>query len=190
MLSLVICTLGKNIEYINSIYTTLIGWSTAVVANFSPGVPQTVHILIVALAKVRSGEKAQFNCSFDGQPFTEIVWDHNGKTLTDTERSVSYSLKHKGPLCCLNVKNIGPKQGGVYTCKIVNSAGDAECSTVMKGWQLHALDLTTSRHSWPLLAVLVNSTLHTAPNHSPFVSSLHVTLLPHCPLAKEKEAIE
>lgn len=58
------------------------------------------------------------------------------------EDSRSYSPKHDGPLCCLNVMNIGPKQGGTYTCKIVSAAGDNKCSTQLRvktGWHLHAL---------------------------------------------------
>lgn len=56
--------------------------------------------------------------------------------------SRSYSPKHDGPLRCLNVMNIGPNQGGIYTCKNFNAAGDNECNTQLRvktGWHLHAL---------------------------------------------------
>lgn len=69
-----------------------------------------------------------------------VVWLHNNVV----EESRSYSLKHDGPLCCLNVMNTGPRQGGIYTCKIINAAGDTVCSTQLRaktGLHLHALVL-------------------------------------------------
>lgn len=78
-------------------------------------------------------------CIMKGIPTPFVIWLHNQLIV---EESVFHSLKHDGPLCCLNVKNVGPWQGGTYTCKLVNSAGDAECSPVMTGWHLHALVLS------------------------------------------------
>ena len=78
-------------------------------------------------------------CIMKGIPTPFVIWLHNQLIVKE---SVFYSLKHDGPLCCLNVKNVGPWQGGTYTCKLVNSTGDAECSPVMTGWHLHALVLS------------------------------------------------
>lgn len=73
-------------------------------------------------------------CVMKGVPTPFLIWLNNRLNVED---SVSYSLKHDGPLCCVNVNNVGTGQGGSYICKKVSSAGDAECSTVT-GWQLHA----------------------------------------------------
>lgn len=72
-------------------------------------------------------------CVMKGVPF--VIWLYNRLNVED---SVSYSVKRDGPLCCVNVNNMGPGHKGSYTCKKFTSAGDAECSTVMKGWHLHA----------------------------------------------------
>lgn len=78
-------------------------------------------------------------CVIKGIPSPYVIWLHNQLMV---QESRLYSLKHDGPLCCLNVMNIGPRQGGTYTCKIVNASGDNECSTQLRvktGLHLHAL---------------------------------------------------
>ncbi|XP_078142269.1 titin-like [Centroberyx gerrardi] len=74
----------------------------------------------------KNRDNVSLYCVMKGVPTPFVIWLHNRLNVED---SVSYSLKHDGPLCCLNVKNVGPGQGGTYTCKNVNSAGDAECGT-------------------------------------------------------------
>lgn len=80
---------------------------------------------------------------FKGRASPFIVWLH--KQLINEEPR-SYSLKHDGPLCCLNVKNLGSGQGGTNSCKVINDAGDKTCST-RTGWHLHALVFTTFNFS-------------------------------------------
>jgi len=78
-----------------------------------------------------------------GRPSPFVVWLHN---QLNVEEPRSYSLKHDGPLCYLNVKNICSEQEGTHSCKVINAAGDKTCSThlrVKTGWHLHALVFTT-----------------------------------------------
>lgn len=96
---------------------------------------------------IRNKDSGSLYCVMKGVPTPFVIWLYNRLNIED---SVSYSLKHDGPLCCLNVNNVGPGQGGSYTCKNVNSAGDAESSTVMKGWHLHAFGSSArSGFVWP-----------------------------------------
>ncbi len=93
------------------------------------------------LAKQR--ESVSLYYVIKGSPSPFVVWLHN---QLNVEEPRSYSLKHDGPLCCLNVKNIGSEQGGTHSCKVINAAGDKTCSThlsVKTGLHLHALVFTT-----------------------------------------------
>lgn len=104
---------------------------------------------------IRNRDSSSLYCVMKGVPTPFLIWLYDRLNVED---SVSYSLKRDGPLCCLNVHNVGPGQGGSYTCTNVSSAGDAECSKVMKGWHLHAFGPsarsglhwpTTHPHSFP-----------------------------------------
>ncbi|XP_076602833.1 myosin light chain kinase, smooth muscle-like [Chaetodon auriga] len=90
-------------------------------------------------------------CVMKGVPTPFVMWLYNRLNVED---SVSFSLKHDGPLCCLNVNNVGPGQGGSYTCTNVNSAGDAECSTVMKASRGTLLHMATHFFNKVLTTVL------------------------------------
>lgn len=78
-------------------------------------------------------------CVMKGVPSPFVIWLYDRLNCED---SVSYSLKHDGPLCRVNVNSVTSGHGGSYTCKNVVSAEDAERSTVTKGWHLHAFGLS------------------------------------------------
>lgn len=102
-------------------------------------------------------------CFLKGVPAPFVIWLHNGLNVED---SVSHSLKHHGPLCCLSFQNVGPGQGPSYIGNNANSAWDAECSKGMKGWHLHALVLPLARpsaHDSPPFTLLPP---HTAQGHT------------------------
>lgn len=80
---------------------------------------------------VRGGVCGSMNSIVKGVPF--VIWLYNRLNVED---SVSYSLKRDGPLCCVNGNNVGPGLRASHS--FIGSAWDAECSTVMKGWHLHA----------------------------------------------------
>lgn len=70
--------------------------------------------------QVKSGEMAEFSCSFSGQPFTGVVWDHNGRSLTDTERVRSSQM---GEMLSLIIQGVGMADQGVYRCTAGNQYG-------------------------------------------------------------------
>lgn len=75
--------------------------------------------------KVNLGDVAQFDCSFSGQPFTEIVWNHNGGTITETERVRYFNEGGRISLVILNVQ-LGDQ--GSYCCTVKNRNGESQTS--------------------------------------------------------------
>lgn len=82
-----------------------------------------------------------------GLPTSLVIWLYNRLNVKD---SVWYSLKQDSSFCCVNANNVGARPGGSHYFKNLTSAGDAECSTVMKGWHLHAFGPSAqSDFLWP-----------------------------------------
>ncbi|XP_023262717.1 myosin light chain kinase, smooth muscle-like [Seriola lalandi dorsalis] len=75
--------------------------------------------------RVKNGEMAEFNCSFEGQPFTGVVWDHNGQSLADTER---VRRSQSGGLFSLVIQSVGVVDQGVYRCTATNQHGQNSSS--------------------------------------------------------------
>lgn len=75
--------------------------------------------------QVKSGEMAEFSCSFDGQPFTRVIWDHNGQSLADKERVRSSQI---GGLLSLIIQGVGVADQGVYRCTATNQHGQNSSS--------------------------------------------------------------
>lgn len=84
---------------------------------------------------IRNKGSGSLNCVVKGLPTAFVIWLYN---QLNAEESVCYSVKNEDPSSCINVNNVGPGKGGSYVCKNISSAGDAERSTVTKGWHLHA----------------------------------------------------
>ncbi|XP_010125343.1 PREDICTED: twitchin-like [Chlamydotis macqueenii] len=85
---------------------------------------------------VKEGDDVLLFCIMKGVPTPCVVWLCNQLIV---EESALCSLKHAGPLCSLSLLKVGQKHEGIYKCRIVNPAGQAECSTHLRvaGWQLH-----------------------------------------------------
>lgn len=75
--------------------------------------------------QVKTGEMAEFSCTFEGQPFNEVMWDHNGQRLVDTERVRS---SQSGGLLSLVIQSVGVVDEGVYRCTAANQHGQNNCS--------------------------------------------------------------
>ncbi|XP_071603330.1 myosin-binding protein H-like [Heliangelus exortis] len=85
---------------------------------------------------VKEGDDVLLFCIMKGVPTPCVVWLYNQLIV---EESPWCFLKHDGPLCSLRLLKVGQNHQGIYRCRIVNPAGQAECSTHLKvtGWQLH-----------------------------------------------------
>lgn len=75
--------------------------------------------------QVQSGQMAEFSCSFDGLPFSGVVWDHDGQSLPDTERVRS---SQTGELLSLVIRGVGVADQGVYRCTATNQHGQNSSS--------------------------------------------------------------
>uniref|UniRef100_A0A669BVV8 Ig-like domain-containing protein n=1 Tax=Oreochromis niloticus TaxID=8128 RepID=A0A669BVV8_ORENI len=75
--------------------------------------------------RVKSGEMAEFSCSFDGQPFSGVVWEHNGESLVDTERVRS---SQSGGFLSLVIQAVGVADQGMYRCTATNEHGQNSSS--------------------------------------------------------------
>lgn len=82
-------------------------------------------LLEMSDVQVKSGEMAEFSCSFNGQPFTGVMWDHNGQSLADTERVRS---SEAGGLLSLVIQGVGVADQGVYRCTATNQYGQNSSS--------------------------------------------------------------
>lgn len=81
-----------------------------------------------------------------GVPSPFVTWLYERLSFEDCVR---YSMKHDGPLCCMNLNTDTWGPGGAHVSKKAHSAGDAECSPLTKGWHLHALVFV---YTWPIRA--------------------------------------
>ncbi|KAI1899695.1 hypothetical protein AGOR_G00064420 [Albula goreensis] len=72
-------------------------------------------------------ESVTFTCRAYGSPDPEVTWHRRGKQI---EESDQYTLKGRGTM--LTVRSIGQDDGGSYSCKASNKAGEAEQELFLK----------------------------------------------------------
>ncbi|OXB61727.1 hypothetical protein ASZ78_002728 [Callipepla squamata] len=78
---------------------------------------------------VKEGDDVLLFCIMKGVPTPCVVWLCNQLIV---EESALCSLKHDGPLCSLRLLKVGQNHQGTYKCRIVNPAGQVECSTHLR----------------------------------------------------------
>ncbi|KAJ8350816.1 hypothetical protein SKAU_G00259460, partial [Synaphobranchus kaupii] len=72
-------------------------------------------------------ESVTFTCRAYGSPDPEVTWHRRGKQI---EESDQYTLKGRGTM--LTVRSIRQDDGGSYSCKASNKAGEAEQELFLK----------------------------------------------------------
>ncbi|XP_077195901.1 myosin-binding protein C, slow-type isoform X7 [Paroedura picta] len=70
-----------------------------------------------------SGYNATLNCSVRGNPKPKITWMKNKIIIMNDPR---YRMFSNQGVCTLEIRKPNPYDGGTYTCKAVNSLGEAE----------------------------------------------------------------
>ncbi|XP_060101606.1 myosin-binding protein C, slow-type isoform X2 [Heteronotia binoei] len=70
-----------------------------------------------------SGYNATLNCSVRGNPKPKITWMKNKIIIMNDPR---YRMFSNQGVCTLEIRKPSPYDGGMYTCKAVNSLGEAE----------------------------------------------------------------
>ncbi|KAH0616997.1 hypothetical protein JD844_028542 [Phrynosoma platyrhinos] len=79
-----------------------------------------------------SGYNATLNCSVRGNPKPKITWMKNKIIIMNDPR---YRMFSNQGVCTLEIRKPSPFDGGTYTCRAVNSLGEAEteCKLEVKG---------------------------------------------------------
>uniref|UniRef100_A0A803T1J7 Myosin binding protein C1 n=1 Tax=Anolis carolinensis TaxID=28377 RepID=A0A803T1J7_ANOCA len=70
-----------------------------------------------------SGYNATLNCSVRGNPKPKITWMKNKIIISNDPR---YRMFSNQGVCTLEIRKPSPYDGGTYTCRAVNSLGEAE----------------------------------------------------------------
>ncbi|KAM3585641.1 uncharacterized protein V6R79_023469 [Siganus canaliculatus] len=82
--------------------------------------------------RVDRGEDAAFSCKIWGTPLPEVVWEKDGKKLSDIFESAHYSMSHQdGGWFQLKVYRTRMPDKGVYTCRAANCHGEAFAGAVL-----------------------------------------------------------
>ncbi|XP_007893571.1 myosin-binding protein C, slow-type isoform X4 [Callorhinchus milii] len=92
--------------------------------------PKFTHPLIDTIAV--AGYNATLNCSVRGNPKPKIFW---AKNRIQIEGDPRYRMFCNQGVCTLEIRKPCPYDGGLYTCKAINTLGQAEvdCKMEVKG---------------------------------------------------------
>uniref|UniRef100_A0A8C1J418 Neural cell adhesion molecule 2 n=1 Tax=Cyprinus carpio TaxID=7962 RepID=A0A8C1J418_CYPCA len=77
------------------------------------------------------GESVTFTCRAYGSPEPDVTWHRKGVQLQESER---YVMRARGTT--LTVRNIQQDDGGSYTCKASNKAGEVEHELFLKVFEI------------------------------------------------------
>lgn len=121
---------AHSVEFTETITeSSSVSWSTIEISSMERSSESSFDFKLSASPKllmemsdvrVKSGEMAEFSCSFDGQPFSVVVWEHNGESLVDTERVKS---SQSGGFLSLVIQGVGVADQGMYRCTATNEHG-------------------------------------------------------------------
>ncbi|NXD37078.1 TITIN protein, partial [Copsychus sechellarum] len=113
--------------YSCTVYNDYGGTTTSAILTVK-GAPEFLETL-PSETSVKEGDDVFLFCIMKGVPTPCVVWLCNQLIV---EESALCSIKHDGPLCSLRLLKVGQDHEGIYKCRIVNPAGQAECSTHLK----------------------------------------------------------
>uniref|UniRef100_UPI00398E99B0 myosin-binding protein C, slow-type isoform X4 n=1 Tax=Pristiophorus japonicus TaxID=55135 RepID=UPI00398E99B0 len=93
-------------------------------------VPKFTHPLINTIAV--AGYNATLNCSVRGNPKPKISWMKNRMVIENDPR---YRMFCNQGVCTLEIRKPSPYDGGLYSCKAINTLGEdeVECKMEVKG---------------------------------------------------------
>ncbi|KAL1022128.1 hypothetical protein UPYG_G00022490 [Umbra pygmaea] len=82
--------------------------------------------------RVDRGEDAAFSCKLSGNPLPQVVWEKDGKKLSDIFESAHFNVNcQDGGWFQLRIFRTRLPDGGVYTCRAQNSHGEALAGAVL-----------------------------------------------------------
>ncbi|XP_051566120.1 obscurin-like protein 1 [Myxocyprinus asiaticus] len=82
--------------------------------------------------RVGRGEDAMFSCKLWGNPRPEVMWEKDGKKLSEIFESTHFSVSYQdGGWFQLKIFKTRAPDGGVYTCKARNKFGESLAGAVL-----------------------------------------------------------
>ncbi|XP_067934437.1 twitchin-like [Watersipora subatra] len=91
---------------------------------------------------IQEHDTFKLTCTLEGFPQPEVMWFHGNKEITNSPR---YSVLYSSGRCSIEVMNAEAHDSGRYTCRAVNSLGEAECSCVVNVEESAGSRMTTGR---------------------------------------------
>lgn len=76
--------------------------------------------------EVFDGERAVFECHISGFPEPKLTWFVNDEEIRPSK---DFKITFKDGVARLEIVEVFPDDGGMYSCKAVNDAGGATCTT-------------------------------------------------------------
>ncbi|KAI4880663.1 hypothetical protein NFI96_013451 [Prochilodus magdalenae] len=92
--------------------------------NHPPAAP--TFTLVIQDVEVVEGSAARFDCKIEGYPDPEVVWYKDDQPIKET-RHFQIDYEEDGH-CSLVISEVCPDDDAKYTCKAVNSLGEASCT--------------------------------------------------------------
>ncbi|KAI5613552.1 myosin light chain kinase, smooth muscle [Silurus asotus] len=92
--------------------------------NHTPAAP--TFSLVIQDVEVVEGSAARFDCKIEGYPDPEVVWYKDDQPIKET-RHFQIDYEEDGH-CSLVISEVCPDDDAKYTCKAVNSLGEASCT--------------------------------------------------------------
>ncbi|XP_055069679.2 myosin light chain kinase, smooth muscle [Misgurnus anguillicaudatus] len=92
--------------------------------NHTPVAPSFSSVILDV--EVVEGSAARFDCKIEGYPDPEVVWYKDDQPIKET-RHFQIDYEEDGH-CSLVISEVCPDDDAKYTCKAVNSLGEASCT--------------------------------------------------------------
>ena len=74
---------------------------------------------------VKDGQSARFETVVSGSPPPQVTWFREGIQIPNSQ---DFQIVQEGNRSILFIREVLPEDAGVFTCRLTNAAGVAECS--------------------------------------------------------------
>ncbi|KAL3854884.1 hypothetical protein ACJMK2_014120 [Sinanodonta woodiana] len=80
----------------------------------------------------KDGDAVTLECTVNGSPRPQITWYKDNVEILDSQ---DFQISNLGSKCCLHIVEVFPEDEGKYSCRAVNSAGEAttRCMLIVEG---------------------------------------------------------
>ena len=75
--------------------------------------------------EVKDGQSARFEAVINGVPPPQVTWFREGIQIPHSQ---DFQIIQEGNKSILFIREVLPEDSGVFTCRLTNAAGVAECS--------------------------------------------------------------